>query len=352
MTIDYRFATQPEEQLKQFRPYLMSMLEHEAVNTFNKHIELLKKFKTTIKNNSVILKERTELQPLIVKTQNSDVINMLNDLIYHFTILGMYGSSIALKFAIIQMSALKRNCDNTLQFNVLTGIETSLLSYHKQFRDHMKSYKLEKDKMYNFSSHKILTLIKTIKNYKHLSQLPFCGLIFVQRRFTAKILYHILLELKQNDEALDFIKPNFVVRATSNIVSRETLYKSKVMKKILNEFCQKEINLLVATNLLEEGIDIPTCTFVLQFDLPQNFRSYVQSKGRCRHRQSLYNIMVPNDEWDIFNGKLREYNRIEDWLIRVSYLIFAYLDIFTMWRKVVLISVRLRIVLLIIIFPL
>lgn len=50
-------------------------------------------------------------------------------------------------------------------------------------------------------------------------------------------------------------------------------------------------NVLVATNVLEEGIDVRHCNIVIMFDGVQTFRSYVQSRGRARMRGSEYIIL-------------------------------------------------------------
>ena len=52
-------------------------------------------------------------------------------------------------------------------------------------------------------------------------------------------------------------------------------------------------NLIVATSVLEEGIDITACNLVVCFDPPVNLRSFVQRRGRARHEQSRYIIMYP-----------------------------------------------------------
>jgi len=59
---------------------------------------------------------------------------------------------------------------------------------------------------------------------------------------------------------------------------------------------------MVASDVLEEGIDIPECNLVVKFDLPKNYRSYIQSKGRARYRSSKYYIMVPR----VRGGKFQE----------------------------------------------
>ncbi|XP_048490834.1 dicer-like protein 4 isoform X2 [Beta vulgaris subsp. vulgaris] len=55
------------------------------------------------------------------------------------------------------------------------------------------------------------------------------------------------------------------------------------------------LNLLVATNVGEEGLDIQTCCLVIRFDLPETLASFIQSRGRARMPQSEYAFLVDSE---------------------------------------------------------
>ena len=85
------------------------------------------------------------------------------------------------------------------------------------------------------------------------------------------------------------------------------------LQKTLEAFRTKRLNVLVSTSVLEEGIDITQCNLVIRFDKIQEFRSYVQSKGRARSKPSQYLVMVEKGGQEAqWNRDLRAYRMIED----------------------------------------
>ena len=126
-----------------------------------------------------------------------------------------------------------------------------------------------------------------------------CGIVFVERRYTAKILSEQINVAAQLDHELSFVQSDFVIgHGTGGRVnfSTETEMNFKKQENVLRHFRQHKFNLLIATCIVEEGLDIPKCNLVCRFDFPKSFRSYVQSKGRARARDSCYCLLVDSKE--------------------------------------------------------
>lgn len=77
----------------------------------------------------------------------------------------------------------------------------------------------------------------------------------------------------------------------------------------------------MATDVVDEGVDIPHCTLIVRFDLPIDFRSYIQSKGRARHSSSQYTMLVANDNTK-FESKYIQFQQTEQFLQQVSCKLF------------------------------
>ncbi|KAI4335598.1 hypothetical protein L6164_014232 [Bauhinia variegata] len=133
-----------------------------------------------------------------------------------------------------------------------------------------------------FFSRKLLRLIGILSSCSSRPNMK-C-IIFVNRIVTARSLSYILQKLK----LLSSWKSDFLVGVHSGLKSMSR----KTMNFILEKFRSGELNLLVATKVGEEGLDIQTCCLVIRFDLPETVASFIQSRGRARMPQSEYAFLV------------------------------------------------------------
>ncbi|XP_046424425.1 endoribonuclease Dcr-1 isoform X2 [Neodiprion fabricii] len=117
-----------------------------------------------------------------------------------------------------------------------------------------------------------------------------CGVIFVDKGFTAKILFYLLNDACKYDKDLQFLSPLYTIEknpeGTSSAHDMEVQHRKQ--EEVLKSFRIHECNLLIATSILEEGIDIPKCNFVMRYDFPKSYQSYVQCKGRARATDALH----------------------------------------------------------------
>ncbi|KYN21609.1 Endoribonuclease Dicer [Trachymyrmex cornetzi] len=144
-----------------------------------------------------------------------------------------------------------------------------------------------------------------------------CGVIFVDKGFTAKILFYLLSEICKHDEDLHFLSPLYTIERNTDDVgySRDLEMGHRKQEEVLKRFRIHECNLLIATSILEEGIDIPKCNFVMRYDFPKNYQSYIQCKSRARAMDALHVLLVPQEASKEFIWQLAQYQYIEKTLL-------------------------------------
>ncbi|AQK44730.1 dicer-like 103 [Zea mays] len=133
-----------------------------------------------------------------------------------------------------------------------------------------------------FFSKKFAVLINVLSRYR-LEENMKC-IVFVKRIIVARVVVQIL----QNLKCLDFWRCEFLVGCHSGL---RNMSRDK-MSSIIEKFSSGEVNLLVATSVGEEGLDIQTCCLVVRFDLPETVNSFIQSRGRARMSKSKYVFLL------------------------------------------------------------
>ncbi|XP_075387941.1 endoribonuclease Dicer [Tenrec ecaudatus] len=141
-----------------------------------------------------------------------------------------------------------------------------------------------------------------------------CGIIFVERRYTAVVLNRLIKEAGKQDPELAYISSNFITGhgiGKNQPRNKQMEAEFRKQEEVLRKFRAHETNLLIATSIVEEGVDIPKCNLVVRFDLPTEYRSYVQSKGRARAPISNYIMLADTDKIQSFEEDLKTYKAIE-----------------------------------------
>ena len=142
----------------------------------------------------------------------------------------------------------------------------------------------------------------------------FSGLVFVKQRATVVMLCHLLSVHPRTRDTFEC--GSFVGTSTSG--SRKTnlgeLLEPKAQKDTLDDFRKGSKNLIVATSVLEEGIDIFSCHLVICFNRPENLKSFVQRRGRARKEKSTFVVMSAMD--DVAKG-VSEWQALEEEMVRM-----------------------------------
>lgn len=156
-----------------------------------------------------------------------------------------------------------------------------------------------------------------IKFLDSMDDPSFSGIIFAKQRVTVSVMERLLSlhpATKSRFRCAAFV-------GWSNCASHKDiigeLLTLKSQQSTLDEFRDGRKNLVISTDVLEEGIDISACKAVVCYDKPPNLKSFVQRRGRARQKQSIYAIML---------STMDESGNISKWQVLEKAMIEAYQD--------------------------
>ncbi|KAK2797192.1 hypothetical protein FQN50_009291 [Emmonsiellopsis sp. PD_5] len=134
----------------------------------------------------------------------------------------------------------------------------------------------------------------------------FTGIIFVQQRATVKMLSHLIAKHPRlkNIIAGPFVGDSGYDGRKAEIIE---LHDARDQKTAVADLKSGKKNLLIATSVLEEGIDVSACHLVVCFDPVSNLRSFIQRRGRARRDRSKFVMFL--DASDI--SRLEKWSKME-----------------------------------------
>ena len=145
----------------------------------------------------------------------------------------------------------------------------------------------------------------------------FTGLVFVEQRAWVATLAEILSVHPQTKDLLrvgTFIGTSKSSKRKGDVAG---FAEPKNQQNTLDNFRAGKMNLILATSVLEEGIDVSKCHLVICFERPKNLKSFVQRRGRARMQKSKYIIFFP----EVGGGR-----PLESWQALEEEMKRAYLD--------------------------
>lgn len=119
----------------------------------------------------------------------------------------------------------------------------------------------------------------------------FRGIVFVKTRDTCRVLLRLLKKESINEQ----LNVKMVVGH-----GKEDGMDTEEQSEVMTKFSAGHSKLIVATSVLEEGIDVQGCNFVLCFENDFNIRSLIQRRGRARNKTDGSFMILMNNEEDAY----------------------------------------------------
>lgn len=281
------YSVEDKEELDSFvasptvKVYYYGPVVHGTSSSFVTHCWQLEEVKRQCL--STLSRKKDDLQ--ILRSTKRMLNRMHDNIIICAESLGFWGATqacqILLRGDYSERNALIEEAENSSDVPLCDKYLTQAASIFASDcpKDDITSLEILKEPLF---SSKLLCLVHVLSSFR--SQPNAKCIVFVNRIVIARSLTYLL----QNLTMLASWKCDYLV----GVHSGQRSMSRKNMKGILDNFQSGKLNLLVATKVGEEGLDIQTCCLVIRFDPPETVASFIQSRGRARMPQSEYAFLV------------------------------------------------------------
>ncbi|XP_016665099.1 endoribonuclease Dicer isoform X3 [Acyrthosiphon pisum] len=308
------FSARPKEFIRLYDEYILDDEIKAIVKRLNTNTCNLRKIQAPMKIEPI--KENNETYYLEYQKQASkNFANYFLDIEANLVDGGAYIAYLVTWHFMVEIEKKRKICTDAKRLTIMSLVLSELTITRKMLYDYMNKHliihKGHSTKLHN-TSPKLKKLIEILSSIK----LTDTCLVFVDRRTTAKILYHYIKDYIEEFNQVNIVC-EFIVgaRGIFSPDCKEMVYKKQQNNDIIKKFNDNVINVLITSEVLEEGVDIQTCNYVIRYDSPKNFPSYIQSKGRARSTDSKFILMVPNQLK--FQKTQTEYNKMEEEIVKL-----------------------------------
>ncbi|NXF88277.1 IFIH1 protein, partial [Eubucco bourcierii] len=133
------------------------------------------------------------------------------------------------------------------------------------------------------------------------------GIIFTKTRHSAFALFQWIKDNPKFEEV--GIKAHYIIGAGHNSETKHMTQNAQ--RDITDKFRGGNVNLLIATTVAEEGLDIKECNIVIRYGLVTNEIAMMQARGRARAAESTYALVasvgsgaIEREDVNIFREKM------------------------------------------------
>ncbi|XP_053352532.1 interferon-induced helicase C domain-containing protein 1 [Clarias gariepinus] len=132
-----------------------------------------------------------------------------------------------------------------------------------------------------------LAQLRTLILEEYTNRTEARGIIFTKTRLSAIALSQWIQENPKFEDV--GVKASYLIGGGDQSVVKPMTAAEQ--REVLNKFREGEINLLIATTVAEEGLDIKECNFVFRYGLVTNEIAMIQARGRGRAEDSSYTVV-------------------------------------------------------------